>query len=181
MFCYIHWTVQKKKANYKLYKNKRSNIYCIYCDRKSGKQMFNSMWPITKYVDYWFSYNVFFKCMRAKLVWNIRKATSRIAVKTINDYKPVSKKQSVCVCICVCKQHLHKVYRVKSYWQLPCVWPGSVMVRALDMQPNSHGSDPRLFCFQPTTMDKLFLHMCLCHPSSNWFQSRGGDPLWLGR
>ena len=37
------------------------------------------------------------------------------------------------------------------------------MVKALDLRLKGHGFDPEPFCFQVTTLDKLFVHICLCH------------------
>jgi len=48
----------------------------------------------------------------------------------------------------------------------PTVWPGGIMVSTLDSQLKGSQFDSRLFCFQATTLGKLFTHMYLCHQTA---------------
>ena len=43
------------------------------------------------------------------------------------------------------------------------VWPGDVVVRALDLRLRRSLVRVPTLRFQVTTLDKLFAHKCLCH------------------
>jgi len=53
------------------------------------------------------------------------------------------------------------------------VWPGGVMVRALDLRLKGRRFDPRPFRFQVTTLGKLFTHKCFCHQAVNLVSVEG--------
>ena len=59
------------------------------------------------------------------------------------------------------------------------VWPGGLMVRALDALLKGRGFNSRPFRFQVTTLGKLFTHVPLSPSSINWHC--GGDAMRLGR
>jgi len=63
------------------------------------------------------------------------------------------------------------------------LWRGAVVVRVSDLQPIGRRFESRSLHFiHVTTLGKLFTLVCLCLPSSiNWYQSKGGDAVRLGR
>jgi len=67
--------------------------------------------------------------------------------------------------------------------QVLSVWPGGVLVRALDLRLRRSLVRLPVLRFQVTTLGKLFTHtrVPLSRSSIIWYRSRSGDVLWPGR
>jgi len=65
--------------------------------------------------------------------------------------------------------------------QVLSVWPGGVLVRALDLRLRRSLVRLPVLRFQITTLGKLFTHVPLSRSSIIWYRSRSGDVLWPGR
>jgi len=65
--------------------------------------------------------------------------------------------------------------------QVLSVWPGGVLVRALDLRLRRSLVRLPVLRFRVTTLGKLFTHVPLSRSSIIWYRSRSGDVLWPGR
>ena len=65
--------------------------------------------------------------------------------------------------VCLCAYVVAFSQQNLTNYPYSVVWPGDVMVRAMDSQFSGRECDSWLFHFYVVTLGKLFTHMCFCH------------------
>ena len=77
---------------------------------------------------------------------------------------------------CTSRMHAYCVL----YCTDPSMWPGGVMVRALDLQFERLQFQSQQLSFQVITLGKLFADVCHCHTHTRLTALSPGPPRWAG-